>query len=379
LPAEDGMPVREAVLGEMDAITAALAGEMAVADVPVAPGVDLARLKEGDADPLEVVVSVPAGKSARGWDYRPEALEDIVRQVASETAAGYLGHQEAGKVATEFPVPVTHWVGAKWDPAAKVAYFRGVVDAAATDLKRWIRAGRINSTSIFGIPRLVKGPAGETQVVGYRLLSIDWTPRGRAGMPTAVVAMGEQSGGERMDLNEVMGELRRLGAQPKAVLEGMGWGRTQVLEALASPWDEVAGELGGEAFAGLRAEAALAGEIREVLGLPGDASAEVVRAAVTAAREAQAAGEARNWEELLDRVIGEMVPGEAVRPVVRDLVVARLAPGASEEVVRAAVGEIARKDYVRGLFGGMAVLRPAAGEAAGVAGGGNLRPVRRAI
>lgn len=373
------MRVQRDVAGEIDAITAALAGEMAVADVPVAPGVDLARLKDGDADPLEVVVSVPAGKSTRGWDYRPEALEDIVRQVASETAAGYLGHQEAGKVATEFPVPVTHWVGAKWDPAAKVAYFRGVVDAAATDLKRWIRAGRINSTSVFGVPRLVKGPAGETQVVGYRLLSIDWTPRGRAGMPTAVVATGEQSGGDRMDLNEVVGELRRLGADPKVVLEGMGWGRRQVLDALGAPWHEVAGELGGEDFAGLQAEAALAGEVRTVLGLEADASADVVQGAVAAAREAQVAGEARSWDELLDRVIGEMVPGEAGRPVVRELVAARVAMGSDEEMVRSAVGEIAGKDSMKGLFGGgMAVLRPAAGEAA-AAGGGNLRPVRRAI
>ncbi|MEG3071038.1 MAG: hypothetical protein RQM92_09690 [Candidatus Syntrophopropionicum ammoniitolerans] len=91
--------------------------------------------------------------------------------------------------------------GSKWDDVGKKAYFRGVVDKAAADLKRWIKAKTIKTVSIFGIPKLQK-INGETNVVDYKPLSIDWTPLGRAGMPTAIVATGEMDG-----TDEIVGEL----------------------------------------------------------------------------------------------------------------------------------------------------------------------------
>lgn len=185
--------------GETIRLNARIAGEIQPADIPLNPEIDLAALKSGDSEPLEVVVDVPAGKSKRGWKYMPEAIKAIVGEVMSQGLSGFLGHQKAEDVDTEFPVPVTHWVGAKWDDATNKGYFRGVVDKSAADLKRWIKAKAIKNVSIFGIPKLAK-VAGETQVVGYKPLSIDWTPLGRAGMPTAVVATGE------MD-DEIAGEL----------------------------------------------------------------------------------------------------------------------------------------------------------------------------
>src|SRR5690606_33767030 len=124
--------------GEMRAVEARISGEIKPEEVPLATGVDLAALKKGDDDPLGVVVEIPAGKSTRGWNYGEQALQDIVNAVNGETLPGYLGHQKPEDVATEFPTPVTHWVGALWKDGK--AYFRGVVDKAAGDLKRWIRA-----------------------------------------------------------------------------------------------------------------------------------------------------------------------------------------------------------------------------------------------
>ena len=183
-------------------LAARIAGEMKPSDIPVAPGVNLDELKKDDNDPLEVVVEVPEGKSTRGWYYTGESLKNIVDKVNSNTLAGFLGHQEPEKVATEFPLPVTHWIGAKWENGK--AYFRGVIDKVASDLKRWIRSGRVRQVSIFGIPKL-KTVNGETFVTGYNALSIDWTPLDRAGMPTRIVAVGEvdstfgDSLGEEMD------------------------------------------------------------------------------------------------------------------------------------------------------------------------------------
>ena len=186
-------------VGETAILNARIAGEMQPADIPLNPEIDLDALKSGDSEPMEVVVEIPAGKSKRGWNYRPEALQKIVGEVMSQSLPGFLGHQKPENVDTEFPVPVTHWVGAKWDDETKKAYFRGVVDKAAADLKRWIKGKAIKTVSIFGIPKLQK-VAGETNVVDYKPLSIDWTPLGRAGMPTAIVATGEIG-------NEIAGEL----------------------------------------------------------------------------------------------------------------------------------------------------------------------------
>ena len=197
------------VSGEMSSVQAVLSGEMRVDDVPLAPWADLHALKAGDSEPMEVVVEIPAGKSKRGWNYTPEALQKIVGEVMSQGLPGFLGHQKPEDVDSQFPIPVTHWVGAKYENGK--AYFRGVIDKAADDLKRWIKSKAVRTVSIFGVPKLQQ-TAGETNVVDYKPLSIDWTPLGRAGMDTAVVAIGEMDeiiGGEKMDWKELVKQLKQ--------------------------------------------------------------------------------------------------------------------------------------------------------------------------
>lgn len=168
-----------------------ISGEMAIKDIPVSDMVDLEALKKGDEDPLEVIVEVPVSQSKRGWYYTHEALRDIVDAVNERTLHGFLGHQKPEDVPNEFPEPVTHWIGAKMTENA--AYFRGVVDAGAEKLKRWIRGGIVKQVSIFGEAHLAESN-GSTHVVGYDPLSIDWTPLDRMGMPTRIVAVGEMHG-----------------------------------------------------------------------------------------------------------------------------------------------------------------------------------------
>ena len=165
-------------------LEARLTGEMAAGSVPLSTGVNLEAILGGDEDPLEIIAEVPAGKSNRGWFYTKQALSDIVNHVQKNTLAGYLGHQDPKAIDREFVAPAVHWIGAllKGDKA----YFRGVVDKAQSDLKRWIRTGRIREVSIFGTPTLRTGRNG-TEVVGYSPFSLDITPLGRAGMPTRIM------------------------------------------------------------------------------------------------------------------------------------------------------------------------------------------------
>ena len=186
--------------GEMDSVNAILSS-MKPSDIPLASGVDIEALKATDNDPLEVVVEIPATKSKRGWNYTPQSLKDIVDYTNQNTLNGFLGHQKPENVSTEFVPPVTHWIGAEMK--GDKAYFRGLVDADATSLKRWLRTKRIKEVSIFGYPKLKKGAKGEMNVIGYNPLSIDWTPLHRPGMPTSIVAMEmdnpEIIGGEQLD------------------------------------------------------------------------------------------------------------------------------------------------------------------------------------
>ncbi len=186
--------------GEMDSVNAILSS-MKPSDIPLASGVDIEALKATDNDPLEVVVEIPATKSKRGWNYTPQSLKDIVDYTNQNTLNGFLGHQKPENVSTEFVPPVTHWIGAEMK--GDKAYFRGLVDADATNLKRWLRTKRIKEVSIFGYPKLKKGAKGEMNVIGYNPLSIDWTPLHRPGMPTSIVAMEmdnpEIIGGEQLD------------------------------------------------------------------------------------------------------------------------------------------------------------------------------------
>lgn len=216
------------------ALTAHISGEMSVEDIPVAGWANTDALKKGDDDPLEVVMAVPAGKSTRGWNYTENALNSIVGEVNSVGLPGFLGHQKAENVATEFPQPVTHWIGAKMQDG--VAYFRGLIDKSAPDLKRWVRGKAVSQVSIYGYPQLQQNAVtGETDVTDYKGLSIDWTPLNRAGMPTSVAALSGEMDSVTAPADTSHEELRE--ALRNAAYEKLGaTGRTYV--GVSSVYDD---------------------------------------------------------------------------------------------------------------------------------------------
>jgi hypothetical protein len=330
------LPIPEA-LGEISSITATITGEIAVEDVPLAPGVDLDALKAGDDDPMEVVVEIPAGRSKRGWNYTPQVIQKIAGEVATKTASGFLGHQKPEDVDHQFPMPVTHWVGALYQNGK--AYIRGVVDASAKDLKRWIKAGRVKQVSIYGLPTLQQA-SGETQVVDYQLLSIDWTPLDRAGMPTSVVAIGEMTdfierpnitGGGKMTLQEILNALKGMAVTPKQVIGEMGWS----LDAVAKDADN-------DAWSKMQAAVKAVGEMETLFGVN---SIDDLNKAVKAARDMQLAAARAQRDNMIDKVIGEMVAVEAARPIIKRLL--NVPDDAKEEDIKKAIGEILAQDDIK--------------------------------
>lgn len=328
-------------------LQAGISGEIKPEDISLAPGVDLTTLKAGDEDPLEVVVEVPAGRSNRGWNYKPEAIQAIVRHVQEKTLSGFLGHQKPEDVESEFKPPVTHWIGAIWKDGK--AYFRGVVDGAAKDLKRWIRSNRVNQVSIFGVPKLVK-VAGETQVVDYMPLSIDWTPLDRAGMPTRIVATGEMDhiigGGQTVNFQELI-----------ALLKKMLNGREITLGQLAGEmgWTalSLAGELDAKWFEAVKNNEELLGKVREALGVTGEMDVLArAKEAFEALEEKKKAGQA----ELVDQVLKEKVSGEIAQSLVKRMLI--VPEGATKEQIAGEIDKVLNDQALKGALSKLLIDRP---------------------
>jgi len=267
----------KALVGEMEVVPlqADVNGEMAINDIPVAPWADIESLKEGDNSPMEVIVSVPVGKSKRGWLYTEEALRSIEKVVNEQGLPGFLGHQKPEEVEHEFPEPVTHWVGAKFENGK--LYVRGVIDKSAEDLKRWIKGNAVRTVSIFGVPKLKHKTNGEIEVVDYQPLSIDWTPLGRAGMETQVIAIGE--------MDSVREETKE---------------ETQEETKAGDSMDEVQ---------------KVYGELTELLGVEGEelvASVEKMKAAFEEQKR-------KECGELVEQLIKEKVSGEVAQVLVKKL------------------------------------------------------------
>jgi len=354
----------EQVEGEMARVEARVISEMRVEDVPLAPwAVDAVKeLKAGDDNPMEVVVRIPEGKSKRGWYYTRRVLERIAQEINSTGLPGFLGHQKPENVSTEFPTPVTHWVGAVVrDEGGKAAlYARGVIDKAADDLKRWIRGKVTRQVSIFGMAQLAQ-ESGTTQVVDFRPLSIDWTPLNRAGMPTSVVAVGEMdstfedfvgtgpvpalakpSGGdEHMNIQELLAQLKEAVAKKHTTVAA-------VIGEMGLDFETVAKEVGGDQYRELKERADVVGEMAEVFGLSREAKPDEVLAAAKAAREAQLEVARAKREKLIDKVVGEMVTAEAARPLIKRML--RVPENADEEQIRKLVGEMLEQEDVKQAF-----------------------------
>lgn len=296
-------------------------GEMQLSDIPTALNVNIDELKKGDSEPLEVVVEIPASKSKRGWNYTAKSLSDIVDHVNDQTLNGFLGHQRAEDVSNQFLPPVTHWVGAKM--VGEIAYFRGVVDAAATDLKRWIKSGRIKQVSIFGMPKLQKA-AGETNVVGYQPMSIDWTPLDRSGMATRIVAMsgemwdldcegpsGEMDngkGGKTMNPEEVLAALKTMLANKQLTVPmiagEMGWKPEEVAAEVDSKWvNEITSSMDE-----LK-------KVKEALGVSGEMdTVKIATDAASAMKEQSSAG----FEKVVGEMMDKKIESDAVKKDLKD-------------------------------------------------------------
>jgi len=158
--------------------------------VPLAPGIDLAALTEGDDAPLFVTLPIAkVGTSRNGRHYNAAMVEEIAAQVIEKRPGGNLGHLQESERAWRYERPEVLWVGAV--VRGDTAYGKGYIPTYARDTRDFLArakaAGHAVGTSIYGRWRQGWDSAlGALRVhTGGVLESIDFVPPSRAGVEFA--------------------------------------------------------------------------------------------------------------------------------------------------------------------------------------------------
>lgn len=169
---------------------AEMAGEKTEIDVPVANGVDIKALIEGDDDPMFVVVeALNESVSANNRMYSSETIKSVAEQINSMKPDAYQGHMRDEERPFANPDSKTIWVGAKVHnvKGKKRLFIKGYVLPYAKELKQYLRAakavGKKIAVSIYGTAKeLLEGDF--RKVMDFKLESIDWARGVAAGVPT---------------------------------------------------------------------------------------------------------------------------------------------------------------------------------------------------
>ena len=295
-----------------------LSGELIAAptlDVPYAPGFNLEALKAVDTEPRFATVAIKPGRGQQGAgkNYSPEILRDIARQVNEKRPSGYKGHQNSDNVSWEWREPVTAWVGAIFNEADQTLYVKGYVPPTAPELRSQLElaaagADVVNSVSIWGMRK----DEGD-DVKAFDLWSIDWTPKGRAGMDAQLVSVsGEQQKETTVDRDEVI----------------------RSLKADEIP-DHLATQLRDEGKKEFEPITAAVGEMRIILELGDDDDASAL---VDKVKELVGSKKSAEFDARVAEKVDTEVSGELMRAAVLERVSSRLSHDATDEQI---AGEIA--------------------------------------
>ena len=322
-----------------------LSGEIAVltpheaeqADVDFAPGFDLEALKKVDEDPFFATVRIKPGRGdqGKGPEYGIDVLRSIEEQINSSRPPGYKGHQHPDNVEWEYREPVTAWVGAKLQPTEDgqgELIVKGYVPPTAGDLRTQLKlaesgADVVNSVSIFG----VRGVEGD-QVKTFDLWSLDWTPKGRNGMQTELLKVSGEQAKEDDD---------------------MALSRDEIIASLKA--DEVPEHLvesiRKEALEGVSGKAALADEVRSLLGLSEEDADDKV---IERIHEFVVSEETEELEKAIEEVLDEKVEAKAemARAAVKDAVLPRLKGDSTKEEIAGEIDSALEKPYIEALTKG---------------------------
>ena len=152
-------------------------------NVPIADGVQLEELTNGDTSPMFVTLPIMKVdvRSRNGRLYDREQVERIRDQINTKRPVGEEGHLRDEDRAHKFTVPPLRWVGAVLE-ADGTLWGKAYVLASATNVREYLRTAKAANakvgTSIYGTAR--EGKKGE--VLDLEIESIDLVHPDRVGV-----------------------------------------------------------------------------------------------------------------------------------------------------------------------------------------------------
>lgn len=315
-------------------------------NIPLAEGVDLAKLTEGDDDPLFVTIdalTTTISTNKRRWTI--DELNSVARQIIEKKPDGYLGHLTEAERATKHPEAVTIWIGAKVIKyrGKERLFIKGYVLPKADSFRDYLRraknAGKKIAVSVYGQAIQIWNDAIKAyDMRGFTLESIDWARPGSEGVANsgylALTAEMSINGEELMDRKEVLestsvSEMREI--NPDLV--------SSVEQEAKAPLETTVSEM--RSALEIDDEADLVKTVSEMIQERDDLKEKVA-------------------ENIVDRELGQKVPSVAARQAVKKLTIQEMKGNFEEEHVFSTIKEVLESDYAKALISemGAQVVQP---------------------
>jgi hypothetical protein len=280
----------------------------------------VAKIRSQDNDPRFLVLEIEeTDRSGAGRIWTSEIIRSIAEQVNKKLPVGYKGHIPEQETGSAFPDVQALWLGASISHRAGklVARVKGYLlpDSKA---RQYAEIGAIDGVSVYGDATMVREKGG-LRVTKFDLESIDFARKGRAGMPTRIVAVTSemQEGGKveakdiaALDEDELrshnpllVAEIERKVKEPLETKIGEQAAAVAAAEPTISAFEEICKKLGIEQ--GEDPVAAVVALMERVEG----AAKEHVKALVDKAIK-KLAGKDERAQNLVRRLVGEQVEAE---------------------------------------------------------------------
>ena len=183
-------------------------------DVPLAKGVDIEALTEGDNNPVFVTIDALADTisgNKRRWT--TEELHRVAKQVMESKPDAYQGHLKQEDRSSKAPDSKTLWLGAKVasHKGKNRLFIKGYILPKESKFRDYIKrakaVGKRLAVSVYGSAvEKWNENIGAFDISNFKLESIDWARPGSEGVPNSgyLTVTSEMDGGEEMDKSEAI-------------------------------------------------------------------------------------------------------------------------------------------------------------------------------
>lgn len=177
-------------------------------DIRIDP-VRLEKIKARDNDPKFLVVEIeetPHGNGTSKAEWPGSIIRSIAEQVNKKRPVGYRGHIPDDQDKTSFPPVQAVWLAATVVERGNktIARVKGYLMPNA-EMRDYVELEAVDGVSVRGDATMSRKKGGGWSIKNFNLESIDFSRKGRAGMPTRLVAVTaeESRGGNSVEPKDI--------------------------------------------------------------------------------------------------------------------------------------------------------------------------------